>query len=103
MAHAPEDVAALLPLPLATFHILLALAEGDSHGYGIIQDVAARTGGELKLERRHPLPVDPAPGRPGVDRGAARAAGARARRRAAPLLPDHVASGGRWPGARPSG
>ena len=39
----------LLPLPPATFHILLALAEDDRHGYGIIQDVAARTGGELKL------------------------------------------------------
>jgi DNA-binding PadR family transcriptional regulator len=48
MAH-DEDPASLLPLPLATFHILLALAEGDRHGYAIIQDVALRTGGELKL------------------------------------------------------
>jgi len=36
-------------LPPATFHILLALADEDRHGYAIIQDVAARTGGELKL------------------------------------------------------
>jgi len=36
-------------MPPATFHILLALAEEDRHGYAIIQDVAARTGGELKL------------------------------------------------------
>ena len=36
-------------LPPATFHILLALADEDHHGYAIIQDVAARTGGELKL------------------------------------------------------
>ena len=36
-------------LPAATFHILLALADEDRHGYAIIQDVAARTGGELKL------------------------------------------------------
>src|SRR6267142_4483538 len=36
-------------LPHATFQILLALAEDDRHGYAIIQDVAARTGGELKL------------------------------------------------------
>src|SRR3979490_2779306 len=36
-------------LPSATFHILLALAEEDRHGYAIIQDVAVRTGGELKL------------------------------------------------------
>jgi DNA-binding PadR family transcriptional regulator len=49
MAFTSEEVAALLPLPLATFHILLALAEDDRHGYGIIQDVSVRTGGELKL------------------------------------------------------
>ena len=36
-------------LPPATFHILLALAAGDLHGYAIIQEVAVRTGGELKL------------------------------------------------------
>ena len=36
-------------LPPATFHILLALAEEDRHGYAIIQDVLARTDGELKL------------------------------------------------------
>lgn len=35
----PADVSVLLPLPPATFHILLALAAGDRHGYGIIQDV----------------------------------------------------------------
>jgi DNA-binding PadR family transcriptional regulator len=43
------DLEAFLPLPLATFHILVAVAEDDRHGYGIIQDVAARTGGELRL------------------------------------------------------
>mgnify|MGYP003438851089 CR=1 FL=1 len=45
----PTDVMALLPLPPATFHILLALAAGDRHGYGIIQDVATRTDGALRL------------------------------------------------------
>ena len=44
-----RDVQALLPLPLATFHILLSLAEEDRHGYAVIQDVAERTGGELRL------------------------------------------------------
>jgi DNA-binding PadR family transcriptional regulator len=39
----------LLPLPSATFHILLAVADDERHGYGIIQDVAARTNGSLKL------------------------------------------------------
>ena len=43
------DVDSLLPLPPITFHILLALAEEDLHGYVIIQNVAARTGGELKI------------------------------------------------------
>jgi DNA-binding PadR family transcriptional regulator len=40
---------ALLPLPPATFHILVALADDDRHGYAIIKDVAARTEGALKL------------------------------------------------------
>jgi DNA-binding PadR family transcriptional regulator len=44
-----HEVDALLPLPPATFHILLALADDDRHGYAIIQEVAVRTGGELKL------------------------------------------------------
>jgi DNA-binding PadR family transcriptional regulator len=43
------DPVALLPLPAATFHILMSIAEEDRHGYAIIQDVAARTNGELKL------------------------------------------------------
>jgi DNA-binding PadR family transcriptional regulator len=41
--------ASFLPLPVATFHILMAVAEEDRHGYAIIQEVAARTGGELRL------------------------------------------------------
>ena len=36
-------------LPPATFHILLALADDDRHGYAIIQDIAVRTDGELRL------------------------------------------------------
>ncbi|MEO6237058.1 MAG: PadR family transcriptional regulator [Vicinamibacterales bacterium] len=46
MTTTPES---LLPLPPATFHILVAVADEDRHGYAILQDVAARTGGELKL------------------------------------------------------
>lgn len=37
------------PLPEATFHILMAVAGEDRHGYGIIQDVLASTDGKLKL------------------------------------------------------
>jgi DNA-binding PadR family transcriptional regulator len=44
-----DPLDALLPLQPASFHILLALTGEDRHGYGIIQDVAARTGGEVKL------------------------------------------------------
>ena len=45
----PADVDAQLPLPPATFHILVALADEDRHGYAVIKDVAARTRGALKL------------------------------------------------------
>ena len=40
---------ALLPLPPATFHILVSLAGEERHGYAIMQDIAARTGGALKM------------------------------------------------------
>ena len=43
------DVAALLPLPSVTFHVLMALAGQDRHGYAIIQEVAARTNGEVRI------------------------------------------------------
>jgi DNA-binding PadR family transcriptional regulator len=32
-----------------SFHILVALADCDRHGYGIMQDVAARTNNQLRL------------------------------------------------------
>lgn len=44
-----KELESLLPLPEATFYILMALSEGDRHGYAIIQDVAARTRGKVKL------------------------------------------------------
>src|SRR5260370_41828319 len=47
--HSAIDADAMLPLPLAVFHILVALADEDRHGYAILQDVAARTDGKLKL------------------------------------------------------
>ena len=91
----------LLPLPPAAFHILLSLAEGDRHGYAIIQDVAARTGGEVTLgagtlyrtiqrmlEQDLIVEVDAQP--------------VRQRRRAATLLPRDRRSGGAWPAPRPS-
>jgi len=41
--------AAQLPLSVPVFHILLSLADRDLHGYGIIQDVAQRTDGDVRL------------------------------------------------------
>lgn len=43
------EVEALLPLPPATFHILLAIGDADRHGYAIIQAVSERTGGAVRL------------------------------------------------------
>jgi DNA-binding PadR family transcriptional regulator len=42
----PED---LLPLTPPVFHILLALAGEERHGYGIMQDVARQTNDALQL------------------------------------------------------
>ena len=39
----------LLPLQPAVFHILMALADEDRHGYGIIQEVLTRTNGDVRL------------------------------------------------------
>ena len=44
-----DDAASSLPLPPAIFQILIALADQDRHGYAIMQDVAARTDGRMKL------------------------------------------------------
>jgi len=49
MADPDPRADSLLPLPPAAFHILMAVADEDRHGYAIIQDVAERTGGELRL------------------------------------------------------
>ncbi len=38
-----------LPLTSATFHILLALADGERHGYAIMREVADRTEGAVRL------------------------------------------------------
>jgi DNA-binding PadR family transcriptional regulator len=37
------------PLPSAAFQILLALADGDLHGYGIMRQVASQTDGRMRL------------------------------------------------------
>ncbi len=37
------------PLPCAAFHILLALADDDLHGYAIMREVAELTNGRIRL------------------------------------------------------
>lgn len=49
MTSTASDADSLLPLPVAVFHILVALADRDRHGYSIMQDVAARTEGKVRL------------------------------------------------------
>jgi DNA-binding PadR family transcriptional regulator len=49
MATSATDIESFLPLPPAAFHILLTLGMGERHGYGIIQDVEARTDGAVRL------------------------------------------------------
>jgi len=43
------EPAELLPLTPAVFHILLALANGERHGYGIMQEIAAATQGQMRI------------------------------------------------------
>lgn len=42
----PED---FLPLTPAVFHVLLALADGERHGYAIMQEIVEHTGGQMKM------------------------------------------------------
>jgi DNA-binding PadR family transcriptional regulator len=44
-----REIESYLPLTPALFHVLLALADGDKHGYAILKDVSLRTGGEVRL------------------------------------------------------
>lgn len=50
MARAENDSArSLLPLPLAVFHMLLALSDGERHGYALKREILRRTDGKLSL------------------------------------------------------
>ena len=43
------DPSDLLPIPVAQLHILLALADGDKHGYAIMSEVEVLTGGSVTV------------------------------------------------------
>lgn len=49
MPSVKNDPQAMLPLTPAVFHILLALADGERHGYNIMQEIAAQTGGKMRI------------------------------------------------------
>jgi DNA-binding PadR family transcriptional regulator len=49
MAKPNIDPEQFLPLTPAVFHILLALADGERHGYAIMQSVAETTDGQIKM------------------------------------------------------
>ena len=44
-----RDPLPLLPLSPAMFHVLVALADGQAHGYAILKEVERLTGGEVRL------------------------------------------------------
>ena len=44
-----RSVDRLLPLKPKVLHILLAVADGPRHGYSIMQEVAERTDGQVRL------------------------------------------------------
>ena len=44
------DAHSYLPLSPITFQVLLALADGPRHGYGVIQEIDGRTGGIMRLQ-----------------------------------------------------
>jgi DNA-binding PadR family transcriptional regulator len=43
------DPQSFLPLKTQWFHIMLSLAGGEQHGYGIMQEVLERSGGKVRL------------------------------------------------------
>ena len=43
------EIDALLPLAPAFLHILIALGDGERHGYSIMQEVGDRTGGRVRM------------------------------------------------------
>ena len=49
MPHEPVDPRSLLPLTPLAFQVLLALADSERHGYGIIREVDERTDGLIRL------------------------------------------------------
>jgi DNA-binding PadR family transcriptional regulator len=48
-AKRPEEASSFLPLPSASFHVLLALVDGDKHGYAIMREVERLSEGVVRM------------------------------------------------------
>jgi DNA-binding PadR family transcriptional regulator len=44
-----DSVERFLPLPASVMHIVVALADGEKHGYAIMRDVAELSGGAVRM------------------------------------------------------
>ncbi len=49
MSFSNNEITSFLPLTPYVFQILLALADGEKHGYGVMVDVREKTGGSVRL------------------------------------------------------
>jgi len=49
MSQRPQAAEPPLPLTPAMFHVLVALSDGEKHGYAILKEVAEQTRGEVRL------------------------------------------------------
>ena len=82
-----RDPESLLPLTPGMFQVLIALADGDKHGYAIIKEVDRRTGGQIALSAGTLYTMIRRFEQEGVIAESAVRPEAGARRRAAALLP----------------
>ena len=44
-----DEIEVFLPLPASVMHIVVALADGEKHGYAIMRDVADVSGGAVRM------------------------------------------------------
>ena len=49
MTTSSRDPLTLLPLTPAMFHVMVAISDGDTHGYAILKHVADQTDGKVRL------------------------------------------------------
>jgi DNA-binding PadR family transcriptional regulator len=57
MTEQSRNLETFLPLRPVEFHVLIALLNRERHGYGIVQDIAERTGGRIRLVPGNLYPV----------------------------------------------